>query len=191
MTLSRPTQWLILGLLCLLLLSTRGEHFASIDALPSASWAVFFLAGVFFRPTAGFAVLFALASVIDLAMLEAGQISTHCLSPAYWTLIPAYGALWFAGREYARRHRHGVATLVPLSLAMLIGGFIAALFAKGGYYLLSGSESAPTLGGLVDRLLGGYPGALGTLVLYVAMVAIAWLAAQRWRAPASLAPAAR
>jgi hypothetical protein len=46
--------------LAALMICTRGQHFVSVNALPSASWAVFFLAGVMLRPTCIFAALFAL-----------------------------------------------------------------------------------------------------------------------------------
>ena len=44
------SQWALLAVLVALMMLTRGQHFASLDALPSASWAVFFLAGVLVRP---------------------------------------------------------------------------------------------------------------------------------------------
>ena len=46
--LSTRTQVLIGIALALLLAITRGNHFATLN-LPSASWAVFFLAGVLLR----------------------------------------------------------------------------------------------------------------------------------------------
>ena len=191
MTISRPMQFGILGLLALLLLATRGHHFASVDALPSASWAVFFLAGLFFRPIWGFAALFALASMIDFSMLDAGQIGAHCLSASYLTLIPAYGALWFAGRVYARVHQDRAATLLPLGLSLIVGGLIAALSAKGGYYFFSDNEAAPTFAGLVSRIAHAYPAALGTLAMYVGVAALAYVTARKLRPAAPLIRVAR
>lgn len=191
MTISRPMQFGILGLLALLLLATRGHHFASLDALPSASWAVFFLAGLFFRPIWGLAALFALASMIDFSMLDAGQIGAHCLSASYLTLIPAYGALWFAGRVYARVHQDRAATLLPLGLSLIVGGLVAALCAKGGYYFFSGKEAAPTFAGLIWRIVHAYPAALGTLAMYVGVAALAYLTARTLRPAAPFIRAAR
>ena len=96
------TQVVIGAALALLMLCTRGQHFASVHALPSASWAVFFLAGALLRTRWMFAGLFALASLLDWGSYAAGTISDWCLSPAYWALLPAYGTLWLAGRLYAR-----------------------------------------------------------------------------------------
>ncbi|HNI65868.1 MAG TPA: hypothetical protein PLK97_09005, partial [Pseudomonadales bacterium] len=47
---SAATQWLIGLTLALLMAATRSQHFASLETLPSASWAVFFLAGLYLTP---------------------------------------------------------------------------------------------------------------------------------------------
>ena len=46
-SLTVPTQRFIGSGLVLLMILTRGQHFASVDALPSASWAIFFLAAMY------------------------------------------------------------------------------------------------------------------------------------------------
>lgn len=191
MNLSRPIQFGVMGVLALLMIATRGQHFASIDALPSASWAVFFLAGLCFRPAWGFAALFALATMIDLALLDAGSITAHCMSAAYWTLLPAYGALWFTGRLYARLHQDRLATLLPLGLSLIGGGFVAYLCSGGGFYFLSGREAAPTLAGFAARIAEYYPGMLGNLALYVAFAAVAYAVARGLRGAALTAHTAR
>jgi hypothetical protein len=171
---SRSTQFAIAALLALAMLATRGTHFASVDALPSASWAVFFLAGVFLRPAGFFVALFALASTIDLTLLESGQISDWCLSPAYWALLPAYGALWGTGRLYARRHRDQPGTLLPLGLGLIGGASLAYLCSGGGYYFFSGRTAEPTLAGFAERVPQYLPTSLGTLALYVGLAALAY-----------------
>ena len=89
LSLSRPTQWALLGALAALMILTRGQHFASIDTLPSASWAVFFLAGALLRPAWIFAALFALAFTLDASAIGSAGASDHCFTPAYAALIPA------------------------------------------------------------------------------------------------------
>ena len=51
-------------LLAALMVCTRGQHVASLDGLPSASWAVFFLAGALLRPVWMLPLLFGLASAL-------------------------------------------------------------------------------------------------------------------------------
>ena len=55
--LSRRSQVAIGIVLVLLVAMTRGSHFSLVN-LPSASWAVFFLAGVLLKPRWVFPLLF-------------------------------------------------------------------------------------------------------------------------------------
>lgn len=123
---------------------TRGQHVASLDGLPSASWAVFFLAGALLRPVWMLPLLFALASALDLAGMAAGSISDWCVSPVYWALALAYAALWGGGRVYAMRlHRGGWRDLPRLLLALLLSGSVAYLLSKGGFYVFPGATHRP------------------------------------------------
>jgi hypothetical protein len=51
---NQKTQLLLSMALLTLLLATRGHHFASAFSLPSASWAVFFLAGFYLTKVSEF-----------------------------------------------------------------------------------------------------------------------------------------
>ncbi|KQR13318.1 MULTISPECIES: hypothetical protein [Xanthomonas] len=171
--------WMCGSALVLLMVCTRGEHFASVDALPSASWAVFFLAGALLRPRWMLPLLFGVASALDLIGLVSGSISDWCLSPAYWALALAYAALWLGGRVYAMQlHRDVWRDAARLLCAVLLSGSLAYLLSKGGFYFLSGRYPQATLGGFVARVPDYYPHALGTLAGYVG-VAFALLAALR------------
>nr|WP_206411567.1 hypothetical protein [Lysobacter enzymogenes] len=168
---------------------TRGQHFATVDALPSASWAVFFLAGALLRPAWLFPALFVLSSLLDLASLALGRVTDWCLSPAYWALALAYGALWWGGRVYARMHRDRIATVPVLVLCLLATSVIAYLISKGGFYFLSGRYPDATWAGFLDRIPRYYPRTLGTLAGYVGagfvVYAVARLFESRQRAGAA------
>jgi hypothetical protein len=170
--LSRNVQIAIGAALALLMIATRGQHFASVDLLPSASWAIFFLAGVLLRPMWVFPLLFVLASGLDMAAMGSGKISAWCLSPAYWALVPAYGSLWLAGRFYASVHRDHWRTLLPLAGSLVVGAFVCYLFSGGGFYFFSGRYPEATLAGFVPRLMQYYPSHLSTLVAYVSIAAL-------------------
>jgi hypothetical protein len=175
---------LVAGLaLALLMVCTRGQHFATVHALPSASWAVFFLAGALLRTRWMFVLLFTLASLLDFGSFAMGTISDWCLSPAYWALVPAYGTLWLAGRFYATLHREQWSTVPRLALVLLVAAFVTYLISGGGYYALSG-HYVPTFAGFLPRIVHYYPPALGTLAGYVGvafgvLAAVRWFAAQR------------
>lgn len=172
-----------------LMVCTRGQHFATVDALPSASWAVFFLAGALLRPAWLFPAFFVLSSLLDLASLALGRVTDWCLSPAYWALALAYGALWWGGRIYARMHRDRPATVPMLALTLLATSVAAYLISKGGFYFLSGRYPDASWAGFLERVPRYYPRALGTLAGYVgagfAVYAAARLIESRQRAGAT------
>lgn len=169
--------------LAALMVCTRGQHFASVDALPSASWAVFFLAGALLRPWWPLPALFALSSALDLASLASGTISDWCLSPAYWALALAYAALWWSGRMYARHLHDGRWRSVPrLAIALLLGASVAYVLSKGGFWFFSGRYPDPDWAGFLARIPHYYPRALGPLAGYAALGVLLAVAAQRLRA---------
>ena len=153
--------------LAALMLCTRGQHFASVDALPSASWAVFFLVGALLRPVWALPLFFALSTSLDLLSLASGTISDWCLSPAYWALAVAYTVLWFGGRTYGGIHREDWRAVPRLALVLLVTASVAYLVSKGGFHFFSGRHPDPTFGNFVARIPRYYPSALGTLAGYV------------------------
>ncbi len=182
LTLSTRNQILIGAVLALLLIATRGQHFATSLQLPGASWAVFFLAGVYLRPVWVLPALLAFVWGLDFTphllsgaslveIVSGGQ--AFCLTPAYVFLVPAYAALWFAGRWYARRHRFEWRTLLPLATAALAGASACELFSSGGFYFFSDRFAEPTFAEFGARLVKYFPDYLHSLAFYVGIAATA------------------
>lgn len=168
--------------LAILMVATRGNHVASIHALPSSSWAVFFLAGVLLRPRWTFAVFFALAVAVDFSSMTLDRIGETCLSPAYWMLLPAYAVLWGAGRLYTRVHVEQATTLLRLVPLLVVASLVAYQFSGGGFYLFSGAETDPSLSGYIERVAKYAPQRLYHLSVYVlgaGALYAAWRAADR------------
>jgi hypothetical protein len=179
-----PRAQLVLGLaLALLMAMTRGQHFATVN-LPSASWAVFFLAGVLLRPRWVFPALFVEASLLDFAAVQWAGVSDWCMSPAYWLLLPAYGSLWLGGRLYAGWHRDGLPSLAVLALTVLVSAFVCYLFSGGGFLYFSGRYPEPSLALLAERIGVYYPRHLGNLALYIGLATLLYAGARA----AQLAP---
>ena len=181
---SAAAQWTAGIALALLMICTRGQHFASVDALPSASWAVFFLAGALLRPMWALPAFFVLSSALDIGSLAAGTITDWCVSPAYWALAFAYAALWLGGHYYARRLHVAHWRSVPrLAWALLVTASVAYLLSKGGFYFFSGHYPEADLSGFLARVPHYFPRALGTLAGYsalgLALVALARALAAR------------
>jgi len=172
LTLSTRNQIVIGVALALLMIATRSQHFATLAHLPGASWAVFFLAGVYLRPAWALPGLLALTWGLDFAAFTWGGASGFCLTPAYVFLLPAYGALWLAGRWYAKRHHFELRTLVPLAGAVLVGAAICELFSSGGFYFFSGRFAEPTFAEFGTRLVKYFPSYLQSLAFYVGISAV-------------------
>ena len=120
LTLSTRNQLLIAFMLVLLMIITRSHHFAAMHNLPGASWAIFFLAGVYLRTFWSLPGFLALSWWLDFAAYTWGGASNFCLTPAYVFLLPAYASLWLAGRWYVGRYQFSWSTLKPLSLSILV-----------------------------------------------------------------------
>jgi hypothetical protein len=180
LTLSTRNQIFVGLVLAAALALTRGQHFATLHSLPGASWAVFLLAGVYLRPAWVLPALLAFVWGVDFFPHLLGGASlpeivgggkAFCLTPAYFFLLPAYGALWLAGRWYAVRHQFAWATLAPLAAAVLAGAAVCELFSSGGFYFFSGRFNEPTLAEFGTRLAKYFPSYLGSLTFYVGIAA--------------------
>ncbi len=172
-TLSTRTQIIIGGLLAMLMIATRGHHFISLHSLPGASWAIFFLAGVYLRNNWTLVGLLALTWMLDFAAYAWGGSSVnYCITPAYIFLLPAYSALWFAGRWYAKGYRFEWNTLLPLVAATLVGAVACELFSSGSFYFFSGRIAEPTLSNFVAQEMVYFPAYLQSLAFYVGIATV-------------------
>ena len=162
--------------LALAMAVTRIHHF---DVLPDASWAIFFLAGFWLRGSArwAFPLLMAEAVLVDFVVITQQGMnfwSQYCVSPAYWFLISAYGALWLGG-SWLARHQLGLRmpTLGLAVLALLVSEAVCYLISNGSFYWISASVPLPRSTASWFANLGDWylPFLAGTAV-YVALGAL-------------------
>ena len=172
LTLTTKHQIIIGSILVLLITATRSHHFASITHLPGASWAVFFLAGVYLRPVKILPAFLVLTWVLDFASYTWGGGSGFCLTPAYVFLIPAYSAMWLAGRWYAGRYTFNWHTLITLCVAAFAGVAVCELISSGGFYFFSGRFVDTTLTEFGARIVKYIPSNLQSVTFYVGIAAI-------------------
>lgn len=118
-------------------------------ALWDASWGVFFLAGFWLRGQGrwAFPLLMAEAVLMDYLVITGQGIdfwSHYCVSPAYWFLVPSYGALWLGGSWLAKRQQGlSLATLGLAIAALLVAEGLCYLISNGSFYWISASVPAP------------------------------------------------
>lgn len=166
-------QLSILTALAIAMALTRLPMAAEFLHLQDASWAVFFLAG--FWLTAqwrwAFLALIALAVVVDLVAITYLGIPNYCVTPAYWFLVPSYGALWIGG-QWLRRNLTLDVRGAFVTLASLVGSVsICFLISNGSFYWLGG-RIEPTWKGWMWNFAEWYWAFLKVPLAHVGVVAV-------------------
>jgi len=176
LTLSKTQQILIGVALAALIIVTRGHHFASINSLPSASYAVFFLAGLYLSPALMFPALLALCTGLDLYSVYFQGVSNFCVTPAYGFLLPAYGSMWLGGRWFAKRYSFSAKAIQPLVLSATVAALVGELFSSGGFYFFGGRYPDPTIAEFGARLAKYAPNQLENIGFWLAVTAVVHIA---------------
>ncbi len=182
---SRYGTLALAGALSVLMWVTRGNHFISAAHLPDASWAIFFLLGFRFCQRLLLPLFLLQAAAIDYLAITQFGASDFCVTPAYPFLVPAYGALWLAGRWSARRFQPDVRHLPQLAATALAATFACELVSSGSFYFLGGRFEDTSLREFGARLVQFFPGDLGGVALYLGCAALIRLALAGGRGHAS------
>ncbi len=149
---------------------TRVHHFGNAFSLPDASLATFFLAGLFFQQRSLFVALLIEAGLLDYVAISHFGVSDFCVSPAYVFLVPAYFAMWFAGRLSAKfKSMQGTELTLSLpAMATLLAATTSAfLMSNGSFYWLSGRYPNGDFAQYIERALHYYPPYAGYALMYV------------------------
>ncbi len=172
--LQNKTFW-IASALVLLMALTRYNHFGSAMALPDASYAVFFLGGLFLGRVRSALMILALllveAALIDYYAINFREVSGFCVTSAYSFLVLAYGALWFVGRWYAPRYALTLKGMSGLLLAGAAAGSAAFIIANVSFYLLAGYFDSMSVAQYVSSVAQYYGPYVAVAVFYVGSAA--------------------
>ncbi len=151
--------------LVVVMLATRFHHFGDALHLPDASWAIFFLAGLYLSP-AWLLGLMLQAVAIDVAAIGWMEVSAYCLTPAYAGLQLAHLSLWAGGRWLARKHPQSTPVL-PLVAAVLLSATLAFALSNGAFYWLGGRVAEPVWTQFLQTWVDYAPRFYGVMALYV------------------------
>ena len=162
--------------LAALMAATRFDHFGSAVSLPDASYAVFFLGGLYLAQSArasmaAFIALILEAGLIDYYATSVQGISDWCMTPAYWFLIPTYASLWFAGRWFALRHMMQGKGLAGLAIVAWTACSFAFMFSNATFYLFSGRFADMSAIEYASRVVQYYGSYVSMALLYIACAA--------------------
>jgi hypothetical protein len=167
-TLWQRAQLLPVSLVAIMAL-TRSHHFGSAFALPDASLAVFFFAGLLCAKRWLLAGLLVEAGVIDYVAISQFSVSDFCISPAYLFLIPAYGVMWQGGKL-----SQGLSALNVVDSSKVFGIAVVAiltayLLSNGSFYLLSDKVGHTSWQGYLSQALRYFPQYATSSLLYIAV----------------------
>ncbi|MBU1424513.1 MAG: hypothetical protein KKH12_12070 [Gammaproteobacteria bacterium] len=177
--LQNTTTW-IAAVLMVLMALTRYKHFGSSLALPDASYAVFFLGGLFLgRMRGGKAILALLlleAVLVDYYAINFQGVSGWCVTSAYGFLLFAYAVLWSVGRWYAPRHDLTGRGLFGLFATSVVAGSMAFIIANVSFYLLAGYFGSMSVAEYASRVTQYFGSYVAVTVVYVGCAVIAQMA---------------
>lgn len=149
-----------------LMAATRFHHFGTPFALPDASLAVFFFAGLWLGGRYLFALLLLEAVLIDYLAITKLGVSDFCVSKAYGFLIGSYGAMWLGGKWCRRFTVLSVVTVAQRLMALVTATSIAFLFSNGSFYWLSGRYPNSSFAEYAERVAMYYPPYLTSTLIY-------------------------
>lgn len=168
----------IFAALAALMAATRFNHFGSAVSLPDASYAVFFLGGLYLARSArlsmaAFIALILEAGLIDYYATSVQGISDWCMTPAYWFLVPTYGSLWLVGYWFAHRHTGEGRTMEGKALFALVFAAWAAssfafVFSNATFYLFSERYAEMSAAEYTSRVAQYYVSYVSVALLYIA-----------------------
>ena len=161
----RTTAWLLVALMAV----TRQCDFAGVA---DASWAVFFLGGLYIGSSRVFGLFMLLAVAVDYVVTQHLGVSSYCLSVAYPFLLPAYAALWWAGRWLARRWQPTRPLRTVALTAVTLATAVSACFviSNGSFYWLAERASAPSFAGWRENFTDWYGYFLAVPFAYVSAI---------------------
>lgn len=167
-----PRAQILIGLtLMAVMLATRFHHFGDALHLPDASWALFFLAGLYLSPV-WLLALMAQAVAIDVAAVGWMGVSDYCLTPAYAALQIAHLALWGGGRLAGRQGADfaGVARIAGIALGT---GAVTFVISNGSFYWFGGRVAETSLAQFVQTFVDYGPRFVAVMMLYLVFAALA------------------
>ncbi|QPK62830.1 hypothetical protein IVG45_18660 [Methylomonas sp. LL1] len=149
-----------------LMAATRFHHFGTPFALPDASLAIFFLAGLWLGGRYLFATLLLEAGLIDYLAITKLGVSDYCVSKAYVFLIASYGSMWLGGKWCRQFDRLSLLNAAQQFAALVVSTSLAFLFSNGSFYWLSGRYPNGSWAQYIERVAMYYPSYLTSTVIY-------------------------
>lgn len=167
----------VFAILTFLMIATRGHHFSTFSQLPSASTAIFFIAGMYLRNIKSFWFFYILSIAIDLTSSYIRGEFGSCLTVSYPALAISYAVMFTAG-YYSRANWHMHSALFNIAkvlLALVIASSIAFFISNGSYYAFSGNFTQLSWAEYTTRVAKYYLRSFSNPIFYVvSAIVIDW-----------------
>lgn len=150
-----------------LMAASRFHHTGTPFALPDASLAIFFLAGLWLGGRYLFALLLLEAGLIDYLAITKLGVSDFCVSKAYVFLIPAYATMWMGGKWCRLHGQSSILGLLQQFGVLVVATSCAFIMTNGSFYWLSGRYVSPHWAQYIERFALYYPPYLTNAAMYV------------------------
>ncbi|KMT65785.1 hypothetical protein [Catenovulum maritimum] len=160
---------LIISLLMVLMLITRGNHFLTSINLPSASIAVFFLAGIYLRKVKIFWLFYLTSITIDLTVSYSRGAFGSCITNTYPLLAFSYGAVFYAGTQLSDlfKNQFNLITILKTLGLLVLATSLAFVISNGSYYWFSGQYIEPNWLEYTSRFAQYFPSYIQKPFYYV------------------------
>jgi hypothetical protein len=149
-----------------LMAATRFHHFGSPFALPDASLAIFFLAGLWLGGRYVFTLLLAEAGLIDYLAITQLGVSDYCISQAYVFLLPTYAAMWLGGKWCRQFTQLTASAAIKQLAALVVASSSAFLISNGSFFLFSGRYPDGSWSQYVAGFAAYYPPYMASTLVY-------------------------
>ena len=125
-------------------------------------------------------LVLAAAVAVDYVAISQFGVSDFCISQAYLALIPAYAALFAAGRWFAGQYQGETwLSLGKLMMAVVLGFALSEVISSGSFYALSGTSTALSWGGFAEQLVKYSPHGLYIMSFYLTVAAFLHVAVRQ------------
>lgn len=164
----KTNRQLLIGFMLIALMAlTRGSHFGDAALLPDATLACMLLGGVFLQMGIWFAFIMVWVVAVDAFAIGVADVSSYCLSPAYWALLPTYAVMWLGGNWLAKRD--DAFEIIPYTTVTIATTAIAFLISTDSFYLFSGHFSKASLWEVMQHGWEYFPAYFGYTMMYLGL----------------------
>lgn len=172
--LSKRQQIFLFAIFSLIMMFTRSNHFPTSAVLPDASWAIFFLIGLYFSNLIFLTLAIAQFVLIDYFVITKLGVSDYCYTSAYFFLPLAYSSLWVAGKWLSKHWEPNFRGMINFFMAGFLGTLVCEIISSGSFNLINQTQTNGF--DLIELLVKYFPNALkitfGYLFIAIAIQAI-------------------